>query len=67
MIKISLNNDAITTEKMNSLSKLLEEKGYQESYFAVAINNIFIPKSKYAETILNEGDAIDIITPMQGG
>jgi len=35
--------------------------------FAVAVNNSFVPTGAYQSTPLNQGDRIDIITPMQGG
>jgi sulfur carrier protein len=35
--------------------------------YAVAINYEFVPKSKHAEAILQEGDAMEVITPVTGG
>ena len=35
--------------------------------FAVAINEVFVPKSAYAETWLADGDRIELVIPMQGG
>lgn len=35
--------------------------------FAVSVNTIFIPKARYAETVLNEGDKIEIVRPVVGG
>ena len=67
MIKVHLNDEVVTLEKNNSLTELLEKKGLNEHYFAVAVNRNFISKSNYAATMLNEGDIVDVITPMQGG
>lgn len=38
-----------------------------EGAFALALNENFVPKSQYADTILNENDRIEIVAPMQGG
>jgi sulfur carrier protein len=35
--------------------------------YAVAINYEFVPKTKHAETILCEGDAMEVIAPVTGG
>ena len=35
--------------------------------YAVAINYEFVPKTKHAETILREGDAMEVIAPVTGG
>lgn len=35
--------------------------------FAAAINLAFVPKTRYDKTLLQEGDQIEIITPITGG
>ena len=35
--------------------------------FAAAINLTFVPKNRYDQTILQEGDQIEIIAPITGG
>lgn len=39
----------------------------QACAFAVAINEVFVPRSAYAETRLADGDRIELVIPMQGG
>jgi sulfur carrier protein len=46
---------------------LLSELEYEGSHFAIALNYDVVPKSKWAETALKNGDEIEIITPRQGG
>ena len=50
-----------------SLIAALSHWGYTGDYFAVAINQLFIPRSDYEKTVLTPGDSIEILTPMQGG
>lgn len=35
--------------------------------FAVAVNTHFVPKSRYAEHPLAEGDRVEVIAPVTGG
>lgn len=35
--------------------------------YAVAVNLNFVPKTKYAEHVLQENDRIEIIAPVTGG
>src|SRR5258708_40179220 len=50
-----------------SVDALLSEHEYEGTHFAIALNFDVLPKSKWAETRLNSGDEIEIITPRQGG
>ena len=46
---------------------LLNELEYEGTHFAIALNFDVLPKSRWAETPLKNGDEIEIITPRQGG
>lgn len=35
--------------------------------FAAAVNTQFIPRTLYAQTLLNDDDRIDLIVPITGG
>jgi sulfur carrier protein len=50
-----------------SVGALLSELEYEGTHFAIAVNFDVVPKSRWAETRLNAGDEIEIITPRQGG
>ena len=50
-----------------SVDALLAELEYEGTHFAIAVNYDVLPKSRWAETRLNSGDEIEIITPRQGG
>ncbi|MBR0899740.1 sulfur carrier protein ThiS [Bradyrhizobium tropiciagri] len=50
-----------------SVDALLAELDYEGSHFAIALNFDVVPKSRWAETRLQAGDEIEIITPRQGG
>ena len=50
-----------------SVDALLGELEYEGTHFAIALNFDVLPKSRWAETAINSGDEIEIITPRQGG
>ena len=50
-----------------SVDALLGELEYEGTHFAIALNYDVLPKSRWAETALKNGDEIEIITPRQGG
>lgn len=50
------------------LTELLEKQALSSHRpFAVSINLKFIPKSRYSEIQLQEGDKIEIVQPVVGG
>ncbi len=49
------------------IDALLGELEYEGTHFAIALNYDVLPKSRWAETAINSGDEIEIITPRQGG
>ena len=51
----------------SSVDALLRELDYEGTHFAIAVNYDVLPKSRWAETQLQAGDEIEIITPRQGG
>ena len=50
-----------------SVDALLGELEYEGTHFAIALNFDVLPRSRWAETALQTGDEIEIITPRQGG
>ena len=50
-----------------SVAALLHELEYEGTHLAIALNYDVVPKNRWADTPLNAGDEIEIITPRQGG
>jgi sulfur carrier protein len=65
-MRVIINGEAREIAAM-SVAALLGELDYEGTHFAVAVNYDVLPRSKWAETALNAGDEIEIITPRQGG
>ena len=66
-IELSMNGERIAAE-VSTLQTLLLARGYKlESAFACAINNTFVPRPQWPERLIENGDRIDIVTPITGG
>ena len=50
-----------------TLHALLGELEYEGTHMAIAVNLTVVPRVRWAETKLNSGDQIEIISPRQGG
>lgn len=60
-------NGAETQVSATRLDAVLEELGYTGAVVATAVNGAFIPRAGRAELTLNEGDALEVVAPLQGG
>lgn len=67
MITITLNENILAIEQNLSLKQILENMHYNDQSVAVAINRTFIPRNQHAAKIIQPGDNIEIVAPMQGG
>ncbi len=66
-MKIYLNSQLTQVADHSTLQQVLIDLNYEGQHIAVAINTEFIAKSIYDDTLLNESDRLDIVTPMCGG
>ena len=48
------------------LKEYLEENGYIIEGIAVECNEVIVPKDKYGETIISDGDTIEIVSFVGG-
>ena len=67
MIKVSVNGEVKELEENLNVCQMIEALEYKVKGFAVAVNTTFVPIANYDETIIKEGDTIDILAPVQGG
>ncbi len=65
-MKITVNGEARVTEA-KSLEELCRELGFTEAKVATARNGDFVPARVRAAVALAEGDAIEVLSPRQGG
>ncbi len=67
MITVKLNDQALTVEPNCSLQNALELHHQATGPVAVALNGEFVPRTQYNQTILGEGDTLDVVSPVGGG
>jgi sulfur carrier protein len=65
-LKITVNGEARVTES-STLDDLVRELGFGDAKIATARNGDFVPLTARAAAALAEGDAIEIVSPRQGG
>jgi len=64
---ISVNGELKIFETQTlTVQKLLEEMNFATG-IAVALNEEFVLKTTYSKTNINDGDRLDILSPVQGG
>jgi thiamine biosynthesis protein ThiS len=67
MISITLNGEVRTLRAESTLRDLLAELQLDPKYLAVELNRRVIPRARHAETTLQPGDEIEIVTLVGGG
>ncbi len=65
-LKITVNGEMRATQA-RTLEDLCRELGFSEARVATALNGDFVAAKARAAVILAEGDAIEVLSPRQGG
>lgn len=65
-MKITLNGEACAVTGP-TVQDALEEIGLGKAKVATALNGSFLPATGRAATTLKDGDALEVVAPMQGG
>jgi len=66
-MRIKINGKITILPKKTSLSDLLTLLDISNSRIAVEVNSELITRSKFKETIIEDGSSIEIITAIGGG
>lgn len=64
--RIVVNGEAVATAA-ETLAALLAETGFGDAKVATAVNGDFVPLARRAQTVLADGDRIEIVSARQGG
>ncbi len=67
MISVSVNGTTRRVPDGSTMSDLLQELNINNRYCAVERNLNVIPREQHEQTVLAEGDAIEIVTLVGGG
>jgi len=66
-MQVTINGQPKSFEAPLNLYDVLAQEDMIGMMIAVAQNGTFVPKSAYDTTLINDGDALEIVAPMQGG
>lgn len=66
-MNITINGEEKTTTDFLSLNELIEQIGINSGKFAIEINGVIIPKSKYTTFVVTQNDTIEIVRAVGGG
>ncbi len=67
MVQFKLNGEPQETAEELSVAALLERFELARRRVAVAINSEVVPKSRFAEVRIRNGDAVEVIQAVGGG
>lgn len=67
VMRIVLNGEKREVAEDATLQDVLKENELVQPWLAIAVNQTFVPRARHASTPLAEGDAIEALTPQQGG
>lgn len=64
---VEVNGDRVETEADASVSTLLTQLEVKATRVAVELNLEIVPKARYGETMLKEGDRLEVVGFVGGG
>lgn len=67
MITILCNGEELQLDSSMKLFEFIVFAGYKSGMYAVAVNREFIPSEAQSGYQLQDGDSVEIVSPMQGG
>ena len=66
-MNLVVNGNQQSVTDAATVATVLEQLGYDPRSVAVAVNEVFVPRNTYPDRLLFDGDAVEIVAPMQGG
>ena len=64
---IAVNGKQISLTSKMSVADYLEQNNYQIKRIAVELNEEILPKYSYSDTMLKDGDRLEVVTFVGGG
>ncbi len=66
-MKITINGEEREISEGTTLQKLIEQLGLEDKVMAAAVNMEVVKQQKWSETILQDGDKIELLDFVGGG
>lgn len=66
-MKLQINGEARDFTSPLSLASLVDQLGMKQDRVAIELNRNIVPREQWAETLLGEGDRLEIVQFVGGG
>jgi sulfur carrier protein len=66
-MKIQVNGESREAAADSTVATLLDELGLKLPHVAVELNLEVVPRAQHGDTVLNEGDHLEVVTLVGGG
>lgn len=63
---VKINGEAVDAAGM-TIAEYLKTSGFDTQRIAVECNETFVPKTEYGQTVLKEGDIVEVVSFVGGG
>lgn len=67
MISITVNGEPVSIDSEMSVQQLLDTVDVPPNYLAVEVNANVVAREQYADTIVRDGDQVEVVTLVGGG
>jgi sulfur carrier protein len=67
VIRIQVNGESREIAAGSTVAALLSELGLSKPHVAVELNLEVVPRAEHRETVLREGDKLEVVTLVGGG
>lgn len=65
--RVAVNGEAREVADRTPLPELVAALSQAPAGIAVAVNGEVVPRSAWADVVLRDGDAVEVVTAVQGG
>lgn len=66
-MQVTINGISSEVESRFTLREFLSRLGYEQDSIAIAIDGAHVPRHKWDNVTVEEGQSVEIVAPMQGG
>lgn len=67
MIRITVNGKPVEIDSSMTVDRLLETVEVPPNYLAVEVNADVVPRERYTEVVVEDGDEVELVTLVGGG
>lgn len=67
MIRITVNGKPVELESPLSVDRLLDSVEVPPNYLAVEVNADVVPRERYGDVTVRDGDEVEVVTLVGGG